>query len=507
MFSKLTDGADEMSNQENNVTLALSPDILEELARESGTSQVGQGDEHAGEVAAAAVPAPEVAIEQVSLAEPAQQQETQPAHEQVHAGAAYDVVQEPVAQAASDGYALEPQIEAQPEAVVEQEHVRDQAPRSDAHAFDGQVRSRKNSGKKIVKVLAMTVGGLALVFGVGITALVVMGDGVPSVGSLSVEQGSQPPLGARNGASSMGFEDAGEPLNAFAFEQEHQEQLADTSTSNGILPMGETIVIPYSIEEDEAAEPAPVPAFSGLTEEERMYDALLESAQTLDVPIEAIKIDRSVIEGREREQRVSAVEKAITSTRAEIGQLSQSITHLNAESASMRKTIDENAKTTQAIRDSIEKIEALVNTRMGAVDKRIASMEAKAAAAPAPAAPKAPAKPKPAPVKQPQAPAKQEVAKVAPRPAPAPAKPVIPATNRPAQPAVAAQAVSCSATGKASQVWRVAGANSNSAYLVRAQDNASLVVQLGTQVPGFGVVQGIDLATRTVCTSSGVIRR
>ncbi len=82
-----------------------------------------------------------------------------------------------------------------------------------------------------------------------------------------------------------------------------------------------------------------------------------------------------------------------------------------------------------------------------------------------------------------------------------------PVSTRPVAPNPAPEFGNCQSGARISQVWRVSGANQNAAYLFRANDNFSMMVRLGTDVPGFGKVQGIDVASRAVCTTSGLIQR
>lgn len=270
----------------------------------------------------------------------------------------------------------------------------------------------------------------------------------------------------------------------------------------------DALIIPYSVEE-ETQHSAPEQKVS-LTEEEMMYDALLESVDGLDVPIEAIKIDRSVIESRDREKRVSSVEQSIKQTQSEVKALGETIDSIKDETIALVEAIKENNEFTKKISADLDGIRSQMADRLDSLDKKMAQMEKDAKARPAVAAVTAPAKPaaRPAPAKPAPKPAPKPVAKPAPKPAVA-AAPKPAAKPAPAAPRTMAEVVSsaCSKSSKVSQVWRVAGANTSSAYLVRAADGVGLMVKPGSEVPGFGTVRSVDLNARTVCTTSGLVGR
>jgi len=269
---------------------------------------------------------------------------------------------------------------------------------------------------------------------------------------------------------------------------------------------------------------------AGISDEERLYDQLLAKAEAMDVPMEAIKIDQTVVRQQVESQRLRALESEVTQSRESIGAIRSVVSEISGQVGEIAKSLETSNETQRELAKRVDEIgasvaamdkqsdafvgleqsvkrmeqrtsEALREAKAARDEARKAAgsrpVEVAAASQPRPVAAPVPA-PAPKPVTQAQQPAMP-----APQPpvaAPAP-QPVAPVTAQ--APAVA---VAC-ANQRVSSVWRVKGVNANTAYIVRAQDRTGTIVREGMAIPGFGTVLSFDTANRTICTTDGVIQR
>ena len=239
-----------------------------------------------------------------------------------------------------------------------------------------------------------------------------------------------------------------------------------------------------------------------LSDEELMYDNILAEANTLDVPHEAIKIDRNVINMELQVKRISRAELDIAETRKALGALSGVIDEIRAQTVEISKAIEKNNERSAAYSEDLKKLSSKVDKQIEQQNADISSLKKELnALAVAPKTAPAKAEPKPA-AKVEQ---KQQVA-VAPKPKevtlPKQTRPVMVKAPTPPRPVSSA----CDAS-KVSENWRVKGVTPTSAYVVRTQDGQGLLLRAGVALPGFGTVKSFDPNQRTVCTTSGIVRR
>ncbi len=288
---------------------------------------------------------------------------------------------------------------------------------------------------------------------------------------------------------------------------------------------------PLLITEGDAAVPSEATAQEqqtgrlSVSDEEHMYDNLLSQASSVDAPPEAIKIDQSVITQKIESQRVSALASELATARQSIDGIRSAVSEMQNNVAGLGKIVEAGALTQQK---AIEQVEALASSVKAAQEaqktdlKEIRAMVEKANGV-AKAALVESTKPK------------EEVAKVvatAVIPVAAPVReqvvqqplirqPIEAQQARPVQvaqaPEIKPRAVISSQEPRnttpqcngavISEVWRVKGVNTFSAYIVRSEDKAGVYLKKDVSVPGFGVVVGFDPVSRSVCTTVGLIKR
>ncbi|CAM5369731.1 hypothetical protein SSTU70S_05737 [Stutzerimonas stutzeri] len=270
---------------------------------------------------------------------------------------------------------------------------------------------------------------------------------------------------------------------------------------------------------------AETPALSAaISDEEKMYDTLLNRVGGMDVPLEAIKIDQSVIKERVESDRLGRLEGDIKSARESVAGMQGTLQLIQSQVTSLtdrvgRSSADQAALSSKvdSLTSSVKKLGDAQAQELQQIKKALAAVERKAEAASkaaasatvrreTPAATRAAAVPAPeaAPSRQP-----------APPPAAVSAPVTIPQESRPVT-VVASTASAVAPSGavastcrsqNVSAIWRVKGVNANHAYVVRTQDDQGILLKVGAAVPGFGVVESLDPAARSVCTTSGLIRR
>lgn len=273
-----------------------------------------------------------------------------------------------------------------------------------------------------------------------------------------------------------------------------------------------------------------------LSDEEKMFDNLLNTAQAMDVPPDAIKIDQSVVAKKAEEQRRARLDSEVGAIRDSVNGMRTSVTALQTEISRLQESVTMSTDSQVALSQTVNDLQGAVSKMQGQQEKDIASLKQQIAEVAKKADLKAGASradiaARPASVRQvAAAPAQPSIATpTAEQSAPAsaatrsggasstakmvaePASYTVPRQMTPvtvqAPAAAPAAAGSSCAKSTVSTVWRVKGVNAVSAYLVREEDKQGQFVQLNVQVPGFGVVQGFDTKNRAVCTSEGIIRR
>lgn len=248
---------------------------------------------------------------------------------------------------------------------------------------------------------------------------------------------------------------------------------------------------------------------SEISEEEQMYDNILAEAGTIDVPHDAIKIDRNVVNMELQVKRISRVELDIAETRKSLGDMSQVIGAIQEQTSKIAKALEHSTENNQRISSEIKQLSAKVEGQIELQKADIAALKVDIKK-------RSTVSVEAAKVKEPQAVAARNVApkstpvsvpptaqKPVTLPAPA-ARPVM--VKAPAPKPAAARRTSCAA-GNVSENWRVKGVTPSSAYVVRIQDGQGLYLKQGVSLPGFGTVKSFNEIDRSVCTSSGIVRR
>nr|EIU2716851.1 hypothetical protein [Pseudomonas aeruginosa]EIU2862416.1 hypothetical protein [Pseudomonas aeruginosa] len=300
--------------------------------------------------------------------------------------------------------------------------------------------------------------------------------------------------------------------------------------------------------EPAAAAPGSEPVQSVVTGEEAEYDKALDSLNGVNVPVGAVRIDPTAIQRQLTEQQVGKLESNLQGVQQDLGAMKSLVRDMQNNMASLHQSIEANQGKQAAIEGQLAKLaEAMTaaNNQQAAADaQRTKEMESLRAAiagiqdraakaevasrastraeanqraniqdAPEKLAP-APAK-KPAPqvadVRTPQTAPVQNVANAKPAytmPVTPPQPSQVAVQSRHPAPETSSVPNQCSGSkAVVSGIWRVKGVNGTSAYIVRSEDNTGLYLRSNTPVPGFGVVVGFDPSSRSVCTTSGLIRR
>lgn len=287
----------------------------------------------------------------------------------------------------------------------------------------------------------------------------------------------------------------------------------EAERNNDIVPITVEPAIPDEVHpySDDLENDGDVVIRAEISEEERMYDNILAEASTIDVPHEAIKIDRNVVNMELQIKRISRAELDIAETRKSLGDMSKVIGSIQEQTSKIAKAIENNTEKNQQISNEIKQLSAKVEGQIELQKADIAALKEnikKRAEAPVEVAkvkePQAQAvvaqevAPKPVPVSVPPA-----VQKPVTLPAPA-ARPVM--VKAPVPKPATAQRASC-ASSNVSENWRVKGVTPSSAYVVRVQDGQGVYLKEGVSLPGFGTVKSFNEIDRSVCTTSGIVRR
>lgn len=279
-----------------------------------------------------------------------------------------------------------------------------------------------------------------------------------------------------------------------------------------------------------------------LTAEEKLYDDLLSSVGGMDVPPEAIKIDETVVKRKLETQRLSTMEQelqqarasvaevkgAVDSMRAQLNGFAQSIEKSSADQAKVSETISKLADSVAAANAQHERDLKDLKSAIAAAEKRAKNAESTASEAKSSAQKgatrevvvrEAVKQSTPGPTSVQVAQLSQQHAQVAaPKPQASVANftvkqmEIIPQPKTVIAPvqgdAAASSTLPSHCDGsRVSANWKVKGVNSQSAYVVRPQDKQGMYLKIGVDVPGYGQVQAFDTGSRSVCTTSGLIRR
>lgn len=255
-----------------------------------------------------------------------------------------------------------------------------------------------------------------------------------------------------------------------------------------------------------------------VSDEERMYDNILAEAAAIDAPHTAIKIDRNVVSMELQVKRLDRVEHDIAETRSSLKDMSDVIGEIRKQTSSISEALKSNSENSKQISDSVKKLSEKVDGQIELQKADIAALKADLKAVkvkPQVAAAPAKQKPKSGQVAAKPAPSQDKVAHVAvsraaetKRPVNLPAakaKPV--AVRAPAPKPQAKKNTSGCAVTTVSENWRVKGVTPSSAYVERVQDGQGLLLRAGVSLPGFGTVRGFNPVERSVCTTSGIVRR
>lgn len=256
-----------------------------------------------------------------------------------------------------------------------------------------------------------------------------------------------------------------------------------------------------------------------ITDEDRMYDNLLAEASVIDAPHEAIKIDRSVVNNELQGKRLSRVESEVAQTRKELSDMSELIGAIRKQTADIASAIESNNATSKQFSADIKKLSERVESQIKAQKADISALQidlknVKSSSAPSNSVVAAVA-PQAAQVNAVKAKNNSEqdrIAKEAMAKKLAMAKAVTLAAPKPRPVAVRAPTPKASTTRgcavtKVSENWRVKGVTPSSAYVERVQDGQGLLLKAGVGLPGFGTVVSFNPTDRSVCTSSGIVRR
>lgn len=249
-----------------------------------------------------------------------------------------------------------------------------------------------------------------------------------------------------------------------------------------------------------------------ISDEERMYDNILAEASTIDAPHEAIKIDRNVVTMELQIKRISQVELEIASTRKSMSDIVSVIDDVRKQTASIAKSIESNKEDNQRFSNEIRQLSAKVEGQIELQKADIAALKedvktlAQKPVAQAVAKSTPVVAPKPAPVKKPAVSQEKASPVVAQKTVNLPAPKPQPVAVRAPTPRPSTSNAACAAT-KVSDNWRVKGVTPSSAYVERMQDGQGLLLKAGVSLPGFGTVKSFNPVERSVCTTSGLVRR
>lgn len=251
---------------------------------------------------------------------------------------------------------------------------------------------------------------------------------------------------------------------------------------------------------------------SAISAEDQLYDKLLNVMPKEGIPTEAIKIDQNVIKRQVATGQISVLEKGLITTKEEVSGLNTQVHAVQTTLSDLTKRFDSSISNQSQSISRIEEIAKNMVVTNKAQDAEIKDLKASLAAAIKTAerlesqiesrskgiqkvSPEQKVIVAPEKIKS-QVSSLPVKSVVVP-----PANKVVVAANEPKQ-----STPTCG-TASVSAIWRVKGVNSTSAYVVRTEDSFGLFVREGSEIPGYGVVKSFDTATRSVCTSTGMVKR
>ncbi|RMN37391.1 hypothetical protein ALQ64_01962 [Pseudomonas cannabina] len=284
----------------------------------------------------------------------------------------------------------------------------------------------------------------------------------------------------------------------------------ESVTVDPIVQKEDASVMVSTSGEDVSFSPPPV------SEEDRLYDKLLNVMPKEGIPTEAIKIDQNVIKRQLATGQMSVLEKGLITTREEVAGVTSKVNLVQGTVAELSKKLDSTMSDQVASGQKIDAISKQMAEENRNQDAQIKELKATLAAAlqateklESRIAARSQANEKPKADTVPRASIRSEQAKSTktptvsiPVPTPGTAKPAV--SEAPSKKSTSASTCGSATT---SAVWRVKGVNSTSAYVVRSEDSFGLFLREGSELPGFGIVKSFDTASRAVCTTSGMVRR
>ncbi len=344
--------------------------------------------------------------------------------------------------------------------------------------------------------------------------------------------------------NSIQIEEAAPVAQATSSESEQKKNLIVTYNPDDVAvqPVTAEAQVVQPVGEDVQGMPPAQAKPDSLTAEDKLYDDLLSSVDGMDVPPEAIKIDETVVKRKLETQRLSTMEQELQQARASVAEVKGAVDSMKAQLNGFAQVIEKNSADQAKVSESISKLADSVaaanaqherdlkelKSAIAAAEKRAKNAESTASEAKSTAQKGATREVVVREVvkQAPQTPAPSQVAPVMQQPAQvAPPQPQANVANftvkametipqprtviAPVQADTAASSVlpsHCDGS-RVSANWKVKGVNSQSAYVVRPQDKQGMYLKVGVEVPGYGHVQAFDPGSRSVCTTSGLIRR
>lgn len=219
-------------------------------------------------------------------------------------------------------------------------------------------------------------------------------------------------------------------------------------------------------------------ASHGITEEDRVYDDFLMEADAIEAPHNAIKIDSAVVGMTKRLNRVE-VESA--QSKESLSDMAELLRDIHTQTSEISKAIAVNNQSNINLAKELESMRNHFSVQVSQLKSEIASGSIVSV------------DPKPVVVAKPVAKAVKAITLPAPK-------------SQPVAVRAPEKSVSCAAT-KVSENWVVKGVTPTSAYVRRQQDGFELFVRKGVALPGFGSVLSFNPVERSVCTTSGIVRR
>lgn len=277
-----------------------------------------------------------------------------------------------------------------------------------------------------------------------------------------------------------------------------------------------------------------------LSEEESMYDKALLQLEKVDVPAEAIKIDRAVIQKKLASNQIERMKAEIDASRSEVGAIKDVVVGIQAQLSSMNDVLKTNSSSQNALVAQISELNAEIKKvnreqKINTENLRKEIAEAKSSANRHIEAVDSKINTNTVDARKKNTTVKQQSITVASKSKVSNSDIVAQATLKHEPKPVVGKSDSIQrisspnttsthnqSTGNQngfpeqctgsravkSSNWRVKGITASSAYLLRS-DGESVFVRLDTPVSGFGQVVAFDSSSsaRTVCTTMGLITR